>query len=198
MGVGKTTLAKALAETLGAKALIEESGLHPFIKEFYTAPDAYAIETELMFILIHYHQILRELRAGLFKGSVVSDFAFERDYVFATLTLKDKENWYLFEKVYKALSSRIPSQDILIYLEAPIDLLLERIAKRGRDYEKIMTRSFLESVKAALDHYFLKEYQGEIIVFDARDLDSSINPTYISTVISHLQKSFGKPQTALK
>lgn len=186
MGSGKTTLAISLAKTIGAAALIEESGRHPFIKEFYTAPDAYAVETEIAFVLLHYHQIVRETRAGLFGGTVVSDFALDRDYVFSTLTLKDPADWELFENTYNVLKKRLPTPDTLIYLRAPVDFLAKRIAQRGRDYEKIMTRTYLEAVKTALDDYFLKEYNGKVIVFDAPDLDSSVNPTYVDTVIKQL------------
>ncbi len=186
MGVGKTTLAKGLAGAIGAKALIEESGQHPFIAEFYESPDSYAIQTELAFILLHYHQTIREMRTGTFNGAVVSDFAFERDYVFSTLTLKNAEDWDLFERAYTTLKRRIPSPDILIYLQAPVDFLVGRVAQRGRDYEKIMTRSYLEAVKEALDHYFLKEYEGQLIVFNAPDLDASTNPNYVATVLAQL------------
>ena len=186
MGAGKTTLAKGLAEAIGAKALIEESGRHPFIAEFYECHDSYAIQTELGFILLHYHQIIREMRAGTFDGQVVSDFAFERDHVFSTLTLKNSEDWDLFENAYTTLKRRIPSPDILIYLQAPLDFLVRRVAQRGRDYEKIMTRSYLQAVKEALDHYFLKKYEGQVIVFNAPDLDASTNPNYVATVLSQL------------
>lgn len=187
MGAGKTTLAKGLAEAIDAKPLIEESGRHPFIKEFYTAPDAYALETEIAFVLLHYHQITREKRSGLFNVSVVSDFAMDRDYVFSTLTLKDPADWELFENTYNLLKRRLPTPDRLIYLRAPVDFLAKRIAQRGRDYEKIMTRSYLEAVKTALDDYFLKEYKGNVIAFDAPDLDASVNPSYVDTVIKQIQ-----------
>lgn len=187
MGSGKTTLAKHLADAILASPLIEESGRHPFIKEFYVAPESYAVETEIAFVLLHYHQILREKRAGLFNGTVVSDFAMDRDYVFSTLTLKDPADWELFENTYNLLKRRLPTPDRLIYLRAPVDFLAKRIAQRGRDYEKIMTRSYLETVNAALDKYFLKEYRGKIIVFDAPKLDASINPAYVDTVIKQLQ-----------
>lgn len=186
MGVGKTTLAKGLAEAIGAKALIEESGRHPFIAEFYECPDAYALQTELGFILLHYHQTIREMRTGTFNGAVVSDFAFERDYVFSTLTLKNSEDWDLFETAYTTLKRRIPSPDILVYLQAPVDFLMKRVAQRGRDYEKIMTRGYLQAVKEALDHYFLKKYEGQVTVFNAPDLDASTNPNYVATVLSRL------------
>jgi deoxyguanosine kinase len=186
MGSGKTTLAKGLAVAMGANPLLEESGRHPFIAEFYERPDSYAIETELSFILLHYHQVIREMLTGVFNGPVVSDFALERDYVFSTLTLKNSEDWDLFEKTYATLKRRIPSPNILIYLQAPVEFLVRRVAQRGRDYEKIITRSYLEAVKKALDHYFLKEYKGQVIVFNAPDLDSSTNPEYVATVISQL------------
>ncbi|MCG3112052.1 MAG: deoxynucleoside kinase [Candidatus Manganitrophus sp. SB1] len=189
MGSGKTTLAKHLADAILASPLIEESGRHPFIKEFYVAPESYAVETEIAFVLLHYHQILREKRAGLFNGTVVSDFAMDRDYIFSTLTLKDPADWELFENTYNVLKKRLPIPDILIYLRAPVDFLAKRIAQRGRDYEKIMTRSYLEAVKTALDNYFLKEYKGKIIILDAPDLDSSVNPTYVDTVIKQLHIS---------
>ena len=186
MGAGKTTLAKTLAGALRGTPLIEESARHPFIREFYREPNAYAIETELAFLLLHYHQIIREERAGIFTGSVVADFALERDYVFSKLTLKNSEDWSLFENAYTMLQKRLPPRDILIYLRAPVEFLAERMAERGRDYENMLPQSYLEAVNLALDTYFLKEYKGDMVVFYAPDLDASINPDYVTTVMSHL------------
>ena len=139
MGSGKSTLAKELASAIGASELIEESDRHPFIQDFYADSDSYAIQTELGFVLLHYHQIIKEMRAGLFEGSVVSDFALERDYVFSTLTLKGKEDWDLFEGVYNTLKKRLPIPDTVVFLKAPVDFLMARIAQRGRDYERGMS-----------------------------------------------------------
>ncbi len=187
MGTGKTTLAKGLAAAIEAKPLIEESGRHPFIKEFYEAPDTYALETELTFVLLHYHQAIRENRNGIFHHTVVSDFALERDYVFSTLTLKNPDDWALFEGFFSFFKTRMPSPDVLVYLRAPVEFLAERIARRGRDYEKLMPRPYLEAVKNALDKFFLKQYSGEIVVFDAPNLDASHDPNYVNTVLAKLR-----------
>ena len=186
MGAGKTTLARELATALGATSLLEDTARHPFIRDFYLDPSAYALETELAFILIHYHQVVRENLAGIFQKSVVSDFAFQRDLVFARNTLKAPEDQALFLSAYELLGTRLPKPDLLIYLKAPIELLADRMAKRGRDYEKNIPRTYLKTINEALDAYFLTEYQGPLLVFNVAELDTSINPHYLQTVISRL------------
>ena len=186
MGAGKTTLARKLAAVLSAQAVLEETARHPFIHEFYESPGSFAVETELSFLLLHYHQLLREKLRGAFSGSVITDFAFERDYVFAKLTLKETRDWKLFEAVYDELTSRTPQPDLLVYLRAPLDFLRQRIRRRGREYERQITPSYLESVMVALDRYFLEVYSGARLVLDAPDLDDSINPDSIGTVLARL------------
>jgi deoxyadenosine/deoxycytidine kinase len=186
IGAGKTTLAKGMAALATGKALLEESGRHPFIKEFYDNPSAYAVETELAFLLLHYHQILREKGAGTFESAVFADFAFERDYVFSTLTLKNREDWQLFQQTYDILRRRIPDPDVLVYLRAPLEFLIERIARRGREYERSMPREFVESVRTALDDYFLNKYRGRILVVDAPELDAIKDPNFAAAVLRKL------------
>ena len=192
MGSGKSTLAKELAKAIGAGELIEESDRHPFIQDFYADSDFFALQTELGFVLLHYHQILKEMRSGLFKRSVVSDFALERDYVFSTITLKEKNDWDLFEEVYTQLKKRLPRPDTIVLLKAPVDFLMERIAQRGREYEKGMTKEYLGSINQALEDYFLNKHDGSVVAFNAPELDASINPNYVETVISRLPLHLNK------
>jgi deoxyguanosine kinase len=186
MGAGKTTLAREMATALDATPLIEDTARHPFIRDFYADPSAYALETELAFILIHYHQVVRENLAGVFQNPVVSDFAFERDLVFARNTLKVPGDQALFRSAYELLSTRLPKPDLLIYLKAPLELLADRMAKRGRDYEKNIPRDYLKTINETLDAYFLSEYQGPVLVFNVAELDASINPRYVETVLARL------------
>src|SRR5713101_3042057 len=184
MGAGKTTLARGLAEALRGSALIEESAKHPFIHDFYVAPDAFALETEIAFVLLHYHQMVRELPR--LSETVVSDFALERDFVFASLTLRGPQEKALFEQVYSFAKSRTKAIDTLIYLRAPIDFLAARIARRGREYESRITRPYLESVNAALERFFVEEYSGPKLILDAPDLDAAKNPRYVESVLLRL------------
>lgn len=188
MGTGKTTLAGALAPLLGANLLLEETARHPFIADFYSAPEAYAIETEINFVLLHYHQLIRGQRKGLFSHPVLADFAIDRDLVFATLTIKSTEDRAIFDHVYYALATRLPRPTVLLYLQAPIEFLSARISRRGREYESTISRSYLEAVKRALDEYFIHHYEGPKLILQAPDLDASVDPHYSQTVASKLSQ----------
>jgi deoxyadenosine/deoxycytidine kinase len=189
IGSGKTTLAARLAETLRGSALLEETARHPFIHDFYERPDAFALETEAAFVLIHYHQLLRHsLRAGC-NSLVVTDFSLERDWVFAQVTLRAQRDRILFQTLYDDLSERIAQENLLVYLAAPLDFLRARIAQRGRDYESNISDSYLLAVKEALDNYFLGSYAGRKMVFDARDLDQSVNANYVTMVADKIREA---------
>ncbi len=184
IGAGKTTLARGLAGALQGSALIEESGKHPFIHDFYTAPDAFALETEITFVLLHYHQMVRELPK--LSGIVVSDFALERDFVFARLNLRVPQEEALFRQIYSFAKARTSAIDTLIYLRAPIDFLAQRISKRGREYESRITRGYLVSLNAALERFFVEEYNGPKVIVDAPELDEAKNPQYVKSVLRRL------------
>ncbi len=188
MGAGKTTLARELAKVIGAALLLEESGRHPFIRDFYEAPEAYAVETEITFVLLHYHQIVKSKRSGLFEGAVVSDFALERDRLFAKLTLRESHDAELFNSVYLSLKERLPLVDVLIFLRAPTAFLLERMAKRGRDYERKISADYVHRVNSTLESFFAHEYSGRVIALDAVDLDVSRDPNYVRTVATYLDR----------
>jgi deoxyadenosine/deoxycytidine kinase len=167
---GKTTLAKVLAAHYGGLSLLEETKKHPFIAEFYLDLSGYAFETEMNFILIHYHQLQRAQREDLFKRLVFSDFVFDKDRLFADLTLKDHEEQRLFRLTYDLLKRRVPPTNLLICLKAPTDFLFERIRKRGREFETKIPFDYLDRVNAKYNEFFDSYDQSEKIIFNAPDL----------------------------
>ena len=108
IGTGKTTLARLIAEHYSGRVFLEETKKHPFIADFYLDPEGYAFQTEMNFILIHYHQLQRAQKQGLFEHLVFSDFVFDKDRLFADLTLKDPEEQRLFTLTYDLLKQRVP------------------------------------------------------------------------------------------
>lgn len=141
IAAGKTTTALAVSEALAFPALMEETEAHPFLADFYRAPEQFALETELGFVLLHYHQMHQPLPSEDF----VTDFSPVKDLVFARMNLA-KDDLALFEHVYSTMVSRIPKPDLVIYLDVPLEDLLERIKIRGRPYELVIPRSYIESL----------------------------------------------------
>jgi deoxyguanosine kinase len=146
IGSGKTTTARIVAEQLSYLALPEETAHHPFLADFYSNPSLYALETELGFVLLHYHR----LKMVHDRTAVVSDFSPGKDLVFAKMNL-DGADLALFEYVYKDLSTRLVRPQIAVFLDLPIDVLMERIQRRGRPYEQGVPASYLERLR---DMYF--------------------------------------------
>jgi len=170
IGSGKTTLARFLSGHFAGGLVLEETSKHPFIGEFYLDPEGFAFQTEMNFILIHYHQLQRAEKERVFERLVFSDFVFDKDRLFADLTLKDPEEQRLFTLTYDFLKRRLPTPDVLICLKAPTEFLWERIRKRARQLEVPMSYDYLDSVNAKYNDFFEGYDQSEKIVLNAPDL----------------------------
>src|SRR2546428_6729805 len=155
MGSGKTTTAKLLAEKYSSNLLHEETKLHPFISDFYANQKKYAFETELSFLLSHYHQLIKAEEAALFTSDVYADFLFDKDWIFANVTLKNNRPEYkLFLELFSYLKGRIRKPDLVVYLRAPTNLIFDRIRKRGREFEKNIDFAYVDTVNSAYEKFF--------------------------------------------
>ncbi|UCD51072.1 MAG: deoxynucleoside kinase [Phycisphaerales bacterium] len=199
IGIGKTTLARFLAGHFASESLIEETSKHPCIREFYLDPEGFAFQTEMNFILIHYHQLQRAQKEGVFDHLVFADFIFDKDRLFADLTLKDSEEQRLFTLTYDFLKARVPTPDLLICLKAPTQFLWERIRKRGRDLEAPMSYDYLDSVNAKYNEFFEAYHQSEKIVLNAPDLHvaqggEALEKALAQKVLPPIEPFIGPPQ----
>ena len=170
IGVGKSTLARRLASTLGAQELPEAPENNPFLAAFYDNPTANALAAQLSFLLQRARQIDALRQADMFDGGCVADFMFDKDPLFARLTLSGPE-LALYEDIYARLSWQAPTPDCVIYLDAPVDVLMRRIAQRDRAAERPLTAEHLASVVAAYRDFFATFDAARVIRVDAAGLD---------------------------
>lgn len=170
IGAGKTTLARKLASTLGATLLLEEPDENPFLPRFYRDPAGAAFSTQMTFLLQRAGQVERLHQRDLFNGHCVADFMFEKDRLFAELTL-GAADLALYASVFERLSFELPSPDRLIYLTAPVDLLMSRVAQRGREYETPITPGYLEQLSSAYGRWFRESLRVPVIEVDTARLD---------------------------
>ena len=172
LGAGKTTLVMELSRRLDVKAFTEQVS-HPFIQEFYEDPLSTALETQLTFVVLHYHQIARAVRDEVFQGDVVSDFFFEKDLIFSKVTLNSREDVEILNHLWATLRARLPTPDLVLFLDAPTEFLFERIRRRARGYEAPIAFDFLEMLNNAYREFMTHYDRSETVVFDAKHLDAS-------------------------
>ncbi len=165
IGVGKTTLARLLGQTLSAEVLLEVFEENPFLGDFYADRARYAFQTQVFFLLSRYRQQHRVIASTLSRGPLISDYLFAKDWLFAHLNLAGDE-LAMYERVHAILGQQIPAPALVVYLKASTDTLLQRIAHRDRSYERQMERGYLDDLRLAYDRYFA-EYT-EAPVLDAR------------------------------
>lgn len=170
IGVGKTSLAKLLAQRLQARAVLEAVEENPFLKDFYRDMRRYAFQTQLYFLLTRYRQQQELLQSDLFRQRLISDYLFPRDRIFAYLTLDDHE-LALYEKIHALLEARLPKPDFVIYLQADMEALYKRMTTRGRDYERDIPRNYLEDVAEAYNHLFFHYTETPLLVVTTTDID---------------------------
>ena len=170
IGVGKTTLAKRLAGSLGGAALLEAPGDNPFLPRFYQDPRTNALPTQLSFLFQRVRQLEGIRQSDLFAPVRVGDFMIEKDRLFAELTL-DADELALYRQVYERIAGAAMTPDRVIYLQAPVDVLLARIAARGIAYEEDMDPRYLDRVVAAYTHFFHHYEAAPLVIVNAAEID---------------------------
>ncbi|MEO0081136.1 MAG: deoxynucleoside kinase [candidate division WOR-3 bacterium] len=170
IGVGKTALAEKLAERLSAKLVLEEVDENPFLDRFYDDMGAYAFQTQMFFLLSRHRQQQSLREPDLFAGTLVSDYVFEKDFVFATVTLSEHE-LALYERIYKLLAQEAVRPDVLVYLQARTEVLLSRIRQRNRPYEAGIDPEYVEAVADAYNHHFLHYDAAPLLIVNTEQLD---------------------------
>jgi deoxyadenosine/deoxycytidine kinase len=170
IGVGKTSLVDLLSERLGARKLLEVAEDNPFLPNFYKDTRRYAFQTQLWFLLNRFRQQQDLLQFDLFRQTLVADYLFAKDKIFAYLTLEDHE-LSLYERVHALLQVRVPTPDLVIFLQASTEALLERIAVRGKAYEREIDRTYLAELNEAYTHFFFHYAASPLLVVNTSDID---------------------------
>ncbi|HEY1991613.1 MAG TPA: deoxynucleoside kinase [Gammaproteobacteria bacterium] len=170
IGVGKTSLAMKLAETFGAELMLERAEENPFLERFYRDPKGAALPTQLSFLFQRARQ-LQQLRQGdIFQPMRVSDFLLDKDPLFARLNLDDEE-LKLYEQVYQHLTLDAPRPDLVIYLQAPVEVLVRRVQRRGIGYERYIQQEYLEKVASAYSQFFYHYAASPLLIVNAADIN---------------------------
>ena len=170
IGVGKTALARRLATEFGMRLLLEQVEENPFLRKFYEEPERYAFQTQLFFLLERYRQQSELGQLDLFEQGTVADYLFAKDAIFAALTLNADE-FQLYQQIFQLLDRRLPRPDLVIYLEARPEVLLRRLRKRDRDFERGLTPEYLGRVTEAFREYFHHYAETPLLVINCSDID---------------------------
>jgi deoxyadenosine/deoxycytidine kinase len=201
IGVGKTTLANKIATTFNYDAFLEQPAENPFLKNFYRNPSQSALATQLFFLFQRMQQIQDLKQRSLFEAVRVADFLIEKDRLFAEVTLSNEE-MDLYDKVYDHITLDAPSPDLVIYLQAPIDVLKNRITKRGNINEQYLTLEYLEKLNDAYSRFFLDYNDAPLLIINAADINLESNEadyeSLITTIMSNPKgKNFINPQPSI-
>jgi deoxyadenosine/deoxycytidine kinase len=170
IGVGKTSLAQRLAATLSAELVLEQAAQNPFLERFYRNPRVGAFPAQLAFLFQRAQQLTGLAQQDLFAPVRVADYLFEKDRLFARVTL-DEAEYALYEQVHAKLDIHPPKPDLVIYLQAPVDVLLERIARRGIDFEQRIERAYLTRLNEAYARFFHEYEAAPLLIVNAATFD---------------------------
>jgi deoxyadenosine/deoxycytidine kinase len=187
IGVGKTTLVKRLAQRLPSRTVYEIFEENPFLPDFYRDRARYAFQTEMFFLLSRFRQQEAFAQADLFQPYAVSDYLFEKSRLFARQTLTDNE-FSLFDHMFQILSRNIPRPDLVIYLNAPLEVVLERIARRGRAYEADMDRDYMANLLHVYDDLFTGYEGSPLVSVDTTDLNFATSEEALRVILDVLHE----------
>jgi len=190
IGVGKTTLARLLQPAFEAEILLEVFEENPFLSDFYSDRARYAFQTQIFFLLSRYHQQRRGVTAIVETGkSLLSDYTFAKDSLFAQINLKGDE-LEMYNRVHEALAEKIVMPDLLVYLQATTDTLMQRIAMRDRSYERNMERGYIEELNQAYESFFSTSYkETPVLTIDTNPLNIIHNPKHLQHIENRIREA---------
>ena len=193
IGVGKTTLARLLQPTLKAQLFLEVFEENPFLAEFYADRERYAFQTQIFFLLSRYHQ-QKAVSKFLSQGDpLIADYTFEKDALFAGINLQGDE-LEVYHEVHEALGEKIPRPDLIVYLRASTDVLMQRIASRDRPYERNMESAYINQLNQAYDAFFADDHIGsQILTIDSNQLNYVANPDDLKWVENRIRQALKLP-----
>ena len=194
IGVGKTTLARLLQSSFNAEILLEVFEENPFLSDFYADRERYAFQTQIFFLLSRYHQQRRTVHELIASGkNLFADYTFAKDALFAQINLKGDE-LDMYYKVHEALAEKIEKPDLLVYLQASTDTLMQRIAMRDRPYERQMEWAYIDELNHAYDGFFAKPFDHTpVLTIDTNNLNIIQNPEHLKVIEDRIRQSLNLP-----
>jgi deoxyguanosine kinase len=191
IGVGKTTLARLLQPAFDSEILLEVFEENPFLSDFYADRERYAFQTQIFFLLSRYHQQRRAVPEILATGkSLIADYTFAKDALFARINLKNDE-LVVYHQVHEALAEKITLPDLLVYLRASTDTLMQRIATRDRSYERNMDHGYIEILNQTYEDFFSRPYDAPILVIDTDPLNFVRQPEHLKIIENRIRETLG-------
>lgn len=187
IGVGKTSLSRILAQRFEGRQVLEVVEENPFLSSFYTDRQKYAFQTQIFFLLSRFRQQQELMQQDLFRSATISDYLFDKDRIFACLNL-DRNELALYDRVFAALGPRVTRPDLVIYLQARLDVLLHRIRKRGREFERKFDATYLEELVNAYNDFFFHYSETPLLVINTSDIDFVNDETDLENLLTVIHK----------
>jgi len=185
IGVGKTTLARALADRLNSSLVLEQADDNPFLETFYENPERHALAVQLSFLFSRLKQWQELHQQELFHQGMISDYIFGKDRLFATITLSDAE-LALYDQVARAVAVDLPRPDLVIYLQSKPDVIMNRIKLRGRRFEKGLNADYLKRVISAYDQFFFRYQETPLLIVQTDKLNFAEQAEDIEALIDRI------------
>jgi deoxyadenosine/deoxycytidine kinase len=174
-----------LAEELDARTVLEQVDDNPFLPRFYEDPDKYGFQAQMFFLLTRYRQQQELAQQDLFRQNLVSDYLFSKDHLFAQVNL-DADELALYRQLFRMLDSRLPKPDLVVYLQARLDVLLARLRKRAKDYERLVTPEYLQRVAEAYRDFFFHYEETPLLVVNCSEIDFVAHSEHTTDVIREI------------
>jgi deoxyguanosine kinase len=190
IGVGKTSLARLLADRLEGRLILEKHDENPFLEDFYKDPGRYAFQTQLFFLLSRFQQQQELLQQDVFHPQTVADYIFAKDKIFAYLNLVERE-LQLYERVYTTVETNILKPDLVVYLQSSVPRLMQNIRQRGRSYERLITEEYIKSLSEAYNHFFFHYHDAPLLVVNSTKLDFNHKPEDLETLMQQMDRHPG-------
>jgi deoxyadenosine/deoxycytidine kinase len=187
IGVGKTSLAEMVAERINAKLVLEAVEENPFLADFYRDMDAFAFQTQIFFLLSRHKQQMELKQMELFSTNLVTDYLFEKDRIFANLTLNETEI-SLYSKIYEILRKDILNPSLIIYLQIDPERALSRIKHRSRPFEKNITLEYLRDLNEAYNQFFFHYRESPLLIINVNEIDFVNNEEDFLTILKEIEK----------